>query len=155
MINGLFDVYNFGTAAGLKVEGIDICGKTGTAENYAKISGHRVKMEDHSIFVAFAPKDNPKIAIAVMIENGGFGSTIAGPIASLMIEKYLKGKITRKDLETRILARSLQDRYAKLGGLSEAVLKELRLKDSIVNAVKMEQKRKDSIAKSKKTAPKA
>lgn len=139
-IQGLFDVYNFGTAAGLRVEGIDICGKTGTAENFAKINGKRTQLEDHSIFVAFAPKDNPKIAIAIMVENGGFGSVIAGPIASLMIEKYLRGKITRTDLEKRTLERSLQDRYAKLGGLSEVVKSEMR--------------RKDSIAKSKIVVPK-
>ncbi len=134
MIEGLFDVYNLGTAYALKVEGIDICGKTGTAENFAKIGGVRTKMEDHSIFVAFAPKDNPKIAIAVMIENGGFGATIAGPIASLMIEKYLRKKITRTDLETRVLNTSLQGRYAKLGGLSEVVKLELRKKDSILKS---------------------
>lgn len=134
MIQGLFDVYNFGTAAGLRVDGIEICGKTGTAENFAKIGGVRTKLEDHSIFVAFAPKNNPKIAIAIMVENGGFGSVIAGPIASLMIEKYLTGKITRIDLEKRTLARSLQDRYAKLGGLSEVVKKEMRIKDSIAKS---------------------
>lgn len=111
MISGLFDVYNKGTASGLRVEGINICGKTGTAENYAKVYGKRVKLKDHSIFVAFAPMENPKIAIAVMVENGGFGATIAGPIVSLMIEKYLKGKITRKDLETRILNKSLLGEY--------------------------------------------
>ncbi len=131
MISGLFDVYNLGTAHGLNVEGIDICGKTGTAENFAKINGVRTKLEDHSIFVAFAPKDNPKIAIAILVENGGFGATIAGPIASLMIEKYLKHKITRVDLEKRILERSLQSRYVKLGGVSEAIKMELRKKDSI------------------------
>ncbi|MGA9638408.1 penicillin-binding protein 2 [Flavobacterium sp.] len=134
VISGLFDVYNLGTASSLRVEGIDICGKTGTAENFAKINGVRTKLEDHSIFVAFAPKDNPKIAIAVMVENGGFGSTIAGPIASLMIEKYLRHKITRTDLEKRTLERSLQDRYAKLGGLSEAVKMQLRIKDSLLKA---------------------
>ena len=134
MIDGLFDVYNLGTAYALKVEGIDICGKTGTAENFAKIGGVRTKMEDHSIFVAFAPKDNPKIAIAVMIENGGYGAAIAGPIASLMIEKYLRKKITRTDLETRILNKSLQGQYAKLGGLSETVKLELRRKDSILKS---------------------
>ena len=134
MINGLFDVYNFGTAAGLRVEGIEICGKTGTAENFAKINGKRTQLEDHSIFVAFAPKDNPKIAIAILVENGGFGSVIAGPIASLMIEKYLKGKITRTDLEKRTVERSLQDRYAKLGGLSEVVKKEMRRRDSIAKS---------------------
>ena len=134
MINGLFDVYNRGTAYGLRVEGIDICGKTGTAENFAKIDGKRVQLKDHSIFVAFAPKDNPKIAIAVLVENGGYGATIAGPIASLMIEKYLRKKITRTDLETRVLNISLQSRYALLGGLSEEVKKELRIKDSITQS---------------------
>ncbi|MDD5148975.1 MAG: penicillin-binding protein 2 [Flavobacterium sp.] len=140
MIEGLFDVYNLGTAYALRVEGIDICGKTGTAENFAKINGVRTKLEDHSIFVAFAPKDNPKIAIAILVENGGYGATIAGPIASLMIEKYLRGKITRTDLEKRTLERSLQDRYAKLGGLS--------------NVVKMQLRKQDSILKSKKIVPK-
>jgi penicillin-binding protein 2 len=134
MVQGLFDVYNHGTAYALRVEGIDICGKTGTAENFAKIDGKRVQLKDHSIFVAFAPKENPKIAIAVLVENGGFGSTIAGPIASLMIEKYLRKKITRTDLETRVLNISLQSRYAILGGLSEEVKKELRIKDSIAQS---------------------
>ena len=113
VISGLFDVYNLGTAHGLNVEGIDICGKTGTAENYTKINGKRVKLQDHSIFVAFAPKDNPKIAIAVFVENGYWGSRWAGPITSLMIEKYVKKKITRKDLEKRMLTGSLQDEYNK------------------------------------------
>jgi penicillin-binding protein 2 len=134
MIEGLFDVYNKGTAYALKVEGIDICGKTGTAENFAKIDGKRVQLKDHSIFVAFAPKDNPKIAIAILVENGGFGSTIAGPIASLMIEKYLRRKITRTDLETRVLNISLQGQYAKLGGLSKEIKRELFIKDSILQS---------------------
>jgi penicillin-binding protein 2 len=113
VISGLFDVYNLGTAHGLNVEGIDICGKTGTAENYTKINGKRVKLQDHSIFVAFAPKDNPKIAIAVFVENGYWGARWAGPITSLMIEKYVKKKITRKDLEKRMLEGSLQGEYNK------------------------------------------
>ncbi len=113
IINGLFDVYNIGTAKSLKVEGIDICGKTGTAENYAKINGERVKLQDHSIFVAFAPKDNPKIAIAVFVENGYWGARWAGPMASLMIEKYIRGTITRTDLEKRMLEGSLQGEYDK------------------------------------------
>jgi penicillin-binding protein 2 len=113
VISGLFDVYNLGTARGLNVEGIDICGKTGTAENYTKINGKRVKLQDHSIFVAFAPKDNPKIAIAVFVENGYWGKRWAGPITSLMIEKYIKRKITRKDLEKRMLEGSLQAEYNK------------------------------------------
>ena len=150
MIQGLFDVYNFGTAAGLRVEGIEICGKTGTAENFAKINGKRTQLEDHSIFVAFAPKDNPKIAIAILVENGGFGSVIAGPIASLMIEKYLTGKITRIDLEKRTLERSLQSRYAKLGGLSEVVMKEMKRKDSITNSKKIVPKIKLDTTKQQK-----
>ena len=114
VINGLYDVYNMGTASRLQVEGIEICGKTGTAENFTKIDGKRVQLTDHSIFVAFAPKDDPKIAIAVFVENGYWGARIAGPIASLMIEKYLKGKITRTDLETRMFATSLESEYAKV-----------------------------------------
>lgn len=111
VIDGLSDVYNFGTARGLNVPGIDICGKTGTAENFAKVNGKRVQLADHSIFVAFAPKNNPKIAIAVLIENGGAGRTIAGPIASLMIEKYIKREISLTDLEIKILNTSLENQY--------------------------------------------
>jgi penicillin-binding protein 2 len=114
VINGLYDVYNFGTAHGLNVVGIDICGKTGTAENFLRVNGQRVKLQDHSIFVAFAPKENPKIAIAVYVENGYWGKRWAGPITSLMIEKYLKKKITRIDLEKRMLNGSLQGQYEKL-----------------------------------------
>jgi penicillin-binding protein 2 len=113
VIEGLYDVYNLGTARGLGVEGIQICGKTGTAENYAKINGKRVKLQDHSIFVAFAPKDNPKIAIAVFVENGYWGARWAGPITTLMIEKYINRKISRKDLEKRMLEGSLQAEYNK------------------------------------------
>ncbi len=116
MISGLFDVYNLGTAKSLRAEGIDICGKTGTAENFAKINGKRVKLQDHSIFVAFAPKDNPKIAIAVFVENGYWGARWAGPMATLMIEKYIRGKITRTDLEKRMLEGSLLSEYAKYTG---------------------------------------
>jgi penicillin-binding protein 2 len=114
VIQGLFDVYNLGTAKRLRVEGIDICGKTGTAENFTKINGVRTQLSDHSIFVAFAPKDNPKIAIAVFIENGYWGARWAGPIASLMIEKYLKGTISRKDLEVKMLTQGLKAEYEKV-----------------------------------------
>ena len=108
-----------------------------------------MQLKDHSIFVAFAPKDNPKIAIAVLVENGGFGATIAGPIASLMIEKYLRKKITRTDLETRVLNISLQSRYAILGGLSEEVKKELRTKDSIAQSKLKAATKKIDTAKTK------
>ncbi len=113
IIEGLFDVYNYGTAKYLQVPGIEICGKTGTAENYIRVNGKRMQLTDHSVFIAFAPKDNPKIAIAVFVENGYWGSRWAGRIASLMIEKYIKGDITRTDLESFILNGSLQEEYAK------------------------------------------
>lgn len=113
VIQGLFDVYNHGTAYHLKVPGINICGKTGTAENFAKINGVRTQLDDHSIFVAFAPKENPKIAIAVFIENGYWGARWAGPIASLMIEKYLKGEVTQKAREEHIMKNGLKATYEK------------------------------------------
>jgi penicillin-binding protein 2 len=98
VIDGMAKAVEGGTAASLKIEGIPYCAKTGTAQNPGK---------DHSVFVCFGPKDNPKIAIAILIENGGWGATYAGPIARLMMEKYLKGKITRPDLEKRMLEADL------------------------------------------------
>ena len=79
-------------------DSIIFCGKTGTAQN--------PHGEDHSIFIAFAPKDNPKIAIAIYIENGGWGSTWAAPIGSLMIEKYLRNN-TNKAQEDFIIQSNL------------------------------------------------
>ena len=113
VIEGMFDVYNDGTAKHIQIPDIEICGKTGTAENFTKVDGKRVQLTDHSIFVAFAPKDNPKIAIAVIVENGYWGARWAGRIAGLMIEQYLKGEITRKDMEEYILNGSLLEEYAK------------------------------------------
>jgi penicillin-binding protein 2 len=78
-----------------KIPDIVMCGKTGTSQNQ--------KGKDHSVFIAFAPKDNPKIAIAVFVENAGFGGFAAAPIASLIIEKYLKGRVDRKDIETKFM----------------------------------------------------
>ena len=113
IIQGMHDVYNYGTATFLRVPGIEVCGKTGTSENYVKIDGERMQLTDHSIFIAFAPKDNPKIALAVFVENGYWGSRYAGRISTLMIEKYLKDNIERKDLENWILSHTLEDEYAK------------------------------------------
>ena len=117
MIQGLADVYNVGTASNLKVEGLEICGKTGTAENKMRIAGKTYQLEDHSIFVAFAPKENPTIAIAVVVEHGHWGNTWAGPIATLLAEKYVTGKITRTDLEKRMLTGSLLPQYEKIENL--------------------------------------
>ncbi|MFP4845319.1 penicillin-binding protein 2 [Winogradskyella sp. PE311] len=113
IVQGMYDVYNKGTAKSLQVKGIEICGKTGTAENFAIIDSVKTQLTDHSIFVAFAPKDNPKIAIAVFVENGYFGSRFAGRMASLMIEQYLKGEITRTDMENFVLRYSLEHEYKK------------------------------------------
>jgi penicillin-binding protein 2 len=113
VIEGMLNVYNEGTAKNIKIPGIEICGKTGTAENYTRIEGKRVQLTDHSIFVAFAPKEKPEIAIAVIIENGYWGSRWAGRIAGLMIEKYLKGEITRRDMENFVLDGSLLKEYEK------------------------------------------
>lgn len=114
VIQGLADVYNKGTAQSLQVDSLQICGKTGTAENKIRVAGKTHQLKDHSIFVAFAPAENPKIAIAVFVENGYWGNRWAGPIATLMIEKYIKGKITRTDLETRMLNGSIEDEYKKI-----------------------------------------
>lgn len=95
IINGMAKVVESGTAAALKIDGVPYCAKTGTAQN--------PHGKDHSVFVCFAPKDDPKIAVGILIENAGFGATWAGPIARLIMEKYLKGKITRPDLEQRMI----------------------------------------------------
>ncbi len=109
VVGGMYRAVNSGygsggTASVAAVEGLDICGKTGTAQNP---HGH-----DHSVFICFAPRDNPKIAVAAYVENGGFGATWAAPIASLLTEMYLNGEISekRKPLEDRVLQGDLMDR---------------------------------------------
>ena len=84
------------TATIARIPGVIACGKTGTAQN--------PHGDDHSVFITFAPKDDPKIAVVAYVENGGFGATWAAPIASLLVEKYLKGEISpeRKALEQRV-----------------------------------------------------
>jgi penicillin-binding protein 2 len=93
---GMQDVIEAGTGRVARIDGIPMAGKTGTAENYGIINGKREKLEDHSWFVCFAPRDNPKIAVAVIIENAGFGATWAGPIARMVIEKYLNDSLSAK-----------------------------------------------------------
>jgi penicillin-binding protein 2 len=84
---------------------IIICGKTGTAQN--------PHGDSHSVFIAFAPKYNPTIAIAVYVENAGAGATYAAPVASLMIEKYLRDSIGNKALEQKILELNLEEKFIK------------------------------------------
>lgn len=95
ILDGMQDVVERGTAAGSRVKDITILGKTGTAQN--------PHGKDHSLFVGFAPRDNPKIAIGLMVENGGWGAQWAAPIGTLMIEKYLHDTVARKDLEKRMM----------------------------------------------------
>jgi penicillin-binding protein 2 len=99
VIDGMEMAVQAGTAAASKIKDISMCGKTGTAQN--------PHGKDHSVFVAFAPRENPKIAIAVVVENAGFGGTWAAPIASLIIEKYLTDSISRPHIEERMLNANL------------------------------------------------
>lgn len=96
IIEGMYNAVHKagGTAQVAKVPGLDICGKTGTSQN--------PHGKDHSTFLCFAPRENPKIAISVYIENGGFGATIAAPIASLIVEQHLTDTIKRPDLVQRM-----------------------------------------------------
>jgi len=123
VIEAMHQVFKTGTGRWSRVKGIDICGKTGTAENFAIIDGEKIQLPDHSILVAFAPKENPKIALAIFVENGGYGSTIAAPITSLMIEKYLNGKISNANAyrEQNMLNLSLEDIYDKLNQKPEEI----------------------------------
>ena len=91
---GMHRVMTNGTGRYYLIDGIEVAGKTGTAEN--------PHGKDHAVFIGYAPLENPQIAIAVVVENAGFGATWAAPIASLMIEQYLTGEIKRKDLKNRI-----------------------------------------------------
>jgi penicillin-binding protein 2 len=96
----MLDVFegDHGTARYYKIDSIQAGGKTGTVQN--------PHGDDHSMFIAFAPYDNPKIALAVVVENAGYGSTWAAPIATLMIERYLKGESNRPALEKRMMETS-------------------------------------------------
>jgi penicillin-binding protein 2 len=99
VIGGMVAAVNNGTVSGDgRMSDIQMCGKTGTSQNRHG--------ENHSIFIAFAPKDNPKIAIAVFVENAGSGGAHAAPIASLCIEKYIKGHSDRKAIETKWMNKS-------------------------------------------------
>lgn len=100
MIHGMYLAVNSppgsgATASRVSVKGLDICGKTGTAQN--------PHGKDHSVFICFAPRDNPRIAVVAYLENAGFGATWAAPIASLLVEKYLTGKVERKEMEDNMI----------------------------------------------------
>ena len=105
VIDGMYDVFENGTAKASRLQHLTQCGKTGTAQN--------PHGQDHSIFVAFAPKDDPKIALAEIIENGYWGSRWAAPIASLMMEQYITDTITRPAMEQRMFDGDLHEEYRK------------------------------------------
>ena len=100
---GMARVMSNGTGRWYNVENLQMCGKTGTVEN--------VHGKDHALFIGFAPKDDPKIAIAVAVENAGFGATWACPIGSLIMEQYLTYEIKRKSLYERIANANLIDTH--------------------------------------------
>lgn len=137
VISGMQDVATIGTAANIpKIPGVNVCAKTGTAENYGIIRGRRIQLKDHSLFVCFAPRENPKIAVAVIIENGGFGATWAGPIAYLMMEKYLTDSLRSERLKEvdRISATNLMPYF----------LKDLQYREDSIRAYQWFKNTKDS-----------
>ena len=122
--DGMQGVMETGTGAAAKVPGIVVCGKTGTVENYYK----GVKQKSHAFFAAFAPRENPRIAIAVICENAGFGATSAAPIASLMIEQYLKDSIPEPDRKAKI------ETLSKLNLMPARIYEAIRYRDSLIHA---------------------
>ena len=102
---GMHRVMQYGTGRWYPIEGISQAGKTGTAQN--------PHGKDHAIFIGFAPVEDPQIAVAVVVENAGFGATWAAPIASMMMEQYLNGEMKRKDLKKNISERVLNESVKK------------------------------------------
>jgi penicillin-binding protein 2 len=132
--DGMQGTMDYGTGAALKIKGITMCGKTGTVENAYRGE----KQKDHAFFGAFAPRNNPKIAIAVMCENAGFGATSAGPIASLLIEKFLNDTIAKgertlleeKTTKLKLIPKLMQIEIDKMEAAKKAIadsLKELQM----------------------------
>lgn len=136
VIEGMSDVVKVGTARGAQIEGVEVCAKTGTAENYTILDNRRIKLPDNSMFVCFAPKENPRIAIAVFVQNAGFGATWAAPIARMLLEKYLQDTLTAKSKvdSARIAGTNLMPSY----------FKRLQYKEDSVRAFKWFQVTKDS-----------
>ncbi|MGH2563080.1 MAG: penicillin-binding transpeptidase domain-containing protein, partial [Ginsengibacter sp.] len=122
--DGMQDVMETGTGSAAKVPGIVVCGKTGTVENYYK----GVKQKSHAFFAAFAPRENPRIAIAVICENAGMGANSSAPIASLMIEQYLRDSIPEPDRKAKI------ETLANLNLMPERIYEAIRIGDSLRDA---------------------
>ena len=127
--DGMHDVTVYGTASHIKIPGIEYCAKTGTAQN--------PHGKNHSLFVAFAPKDNPRIAVAVVVENGGYGSVAAGPIAGLIMEKFLNdtlstaGKATAERLTNmNLIPEAIKNWYTRKDAERAARLAKLALEEA-------------------------
>ena len=153
VIGGMQAVVDQGTGKIARIPDVTVCAKTGTVQNERMVMGKKVKLQNHSMFVAFAPRHNPKIAVAVCIENAGYGATWAGPIASLMIEQYLKDTISKK---RQFLVKRMQDakiipNYTYiLDSLDKQIAKEkLALKNMSKDSLKRINMAKDSIQRKK------
>jgi penicillin-binding protein 2 len=111
--SGMQDVTEIGTGRPARIPGIDMCAKTGTAENKLVLDGKVIKLRANSLFVCFAPREDPKIVVAIIVENGGYGGTQAAPIASLLVEKYLNDTLRTERLKEvdRIASLNLMPKY--------------------------------------------
>ncbi len=125
-----------GTARIVLIPNIAICAKTGTAEKFTILDGKKIKLDDNAMFVCFAPKDDPKIAIAVAVENAGYGGTWGGPIARVLMEKYLNDTISKA---------SMAD-YERISNTNKMPkhLKRLQFKTDSIRARQWFELRKDS-----------
>lgn len=150
--DGMQAVVEYGTAVRSKIPGIIMCGKTGTVENY----DHGIKQQDHSFFGAFAPRDNPKIAIAVICENAGQGAWAAAPIASLMVEKYLRDSISgneRKEMFETMSKKNLIPALMRRQMEKMDSLKQVRQKQKDELQEKMNKENNDSLDNEESTEP--
>ncbi|MDF2187214.1 penicillin-binding protein 2 [Paraflavitalea sp. CAU 1676] len=149
-----------GTSSRAKIPGINVCGKTGTAEKFRIIQGRRIKLDDNSVFVCFAPREDPKIALAVIVENSGFGNTWAAPIAGLMMERYLKDSLPAERLKEvdRIAHSSLLPSYIPylqyIEDSARAANWLQRYKDSSALRKFMRERSKPPFPRSREKAPK-
>ena len=121
--DGMQGVMETGTGSAAKVPGIIVCGKTGTVENYIGLE----KQKSHAFFAAFAPRANPKIAIAVICENAGMGANSAAPIASLMIEQYLKDSIPEPDRKAKV------EQLANMNLIPPRIARAMKTQDSLIH----------------------
>ena len=138
VVDGMENVVEAGTAAASKIKGISWCGKTGTAQN--------PHGKDNSLFICFAPKENPKIAMAIIIENGGWGAQWAAPIASLLIEKYLTDSISRPAIEERmlngnLLIQALAGQAKQIPDSMKALIRKAELKEPKIKKKAFKRKR--------------